>query len=318
MMQLIARTSNRVFVGLPWCRNQALLDHGIGLHAVRLLNRKDDDLEKKLGTTEPNDFLQWSIHRARDSGIGVEQDPDIIAERILSVNFAAIHTSTFSITNTIFDLLASDPSSGYIRHLRDEAQSTLVHGNGVWTKQGIAKMYKTDSTLRESTRLGSFLGAGLLRKVVCPDGITAPNGTICPFGSMVSVPTNGIHNDPNHYPDAATYRPFRFSSQREGESEEKQTSTSGLHVDTDEYIKKANLSFVSTSPIYHPFGHGRHACPGRFFAANELKLILAYMVLNYEFDTLSSRPESIWIGTSLVLPMKATIRIRRRSAGYRS
>jgi hypothetical protein len=29
-MRIIARTSNRIFVGLPWCRNQALLDHGMG------------------------------------------------------------------------------------------------------------------------------------------------------------------------------------------------------------------------------------------------------------------------------------------------
>lgn len=30
------------------------------------------------------------------------------------------------------------------------------------------------------------------------------------------------------------------------------------------------------------FGFGRHACPGRFFAANEIKLILARMLLDYD------------------------------------
>jgi cytochrome P450 len=30
------------------------------------------------------------------------------------------------------------------------------------------------------------------------------------------------------------------------------------------------------------FGYGRHACPGRFFAANEIKLILARIVLQYD------------------------------------
>ncbi len=31
-----------------------------------------------------------------------------------------------------------------------------------------------------------------------------------------------------------------------------------------------------------PFGFGRHACPGRFFAANEIKLVLAQLLLNYD------------------------------------
>jgi cytochrome P450 len=30
------------------------------------------------------------------------------------------------------------------------------------------------------------------------------------------------------------------------------------------------------------FGFGRHACPGRFFAANEIKLILSRILLDYD------------------------------------
>lgn len=376
LMQIVARTSNRVFVGLPWARNRALLDHGIGFatsvpiastllrqvpgvlrpiaalvvarpnrqhtnafsriirpeieRRQRLLDEQSGDMEKKVGEAEPNDFLQWSIHRARESPYPAERDPDIIAERLLAVNFAAIHTSTFSITNVLFDLVASDPSLNYLDQLRDEAVSTLAADNGTWTKVGLAKMYKADSALRESSRLGSFLGAGLTRRVINPTGITAPNGTFCPYGSNVSIPTNGVHNDADKYPDAATYQPFRFSWQREtfdpGSIENEPGSTSNTtdqappkfpKPTTEEYIKKANLSFVSTSPSYHPFGHGRHACPGRFFAANELKLLLAYMVLNYDFEMLPKRPESKWMGTSLVPPLKATVRVRRISAWER-
>ncbi|KAI9568081.1 hypothetical protein HD554DRAFT_2102827 [Boletus coccyginus] len=38
----------------------------------------------------------------------------------------------------------------------------------------------------------------------------------------------------------------------------------------------------STSLEYLPFGHGRHACPGRFFAASELKSMLAHVVMSYD------------------------------------
>lgn len=30
---------------------------------------------------------------------------------------------------------------------------------------------------------------------------------------------------------------------------------------------------VTTSPNHLAFGHGKHACPGRFFAATEIKII---------------------------------------------
>jgi len=78
-------------------------------------------------------------------------------------------------------------------------------------------------------------------------------------------------------------------------------------------IKKANYNLVSTSADYQPFGHGRHACPGRFFAANELKLLLAYMVLNYDIELLEKRPEGQWVGQVALPPMKATIKVRRRN-----
>ncbi|KEF52637.1 uncharacterized protein A1O9_11480 [Exophiala aquamarina CBS 119918] len=360
IMQVVARASNRAFVGLPLCRNQALLDHAKGfaqavplaavvlcqLPAVirpvaasfiahpnrkhtrgfakilhpeierrkRLLDAPNGKVEKKIGDAESNDFLQWSLARARSNSQRAEYDSDIIAERLLALNFAAIHTSTFSMTNVIFDLLAATSSQDYLYQLRHEANTARESNNGVWTKKGLSKMYKMDSALRESTRLGSFLGKGLVRKVMVPHGLTTPNGTHCPYGSMIAVPSNGVHNDPEYYPDAAVFRPFRFSSERlSNGTEEDDVSSEDERTHSDGYIRKANLSFVSTSPSYHPFGHGRHACPGRFFAANELKLMLSYMLLNYEFESLGERPESKWIGSSLVPPMNATIKIRRKA-----
>ena len=39
---------------------------------------------------------------------------------------------------------------------------------------------------------------------------------------------------------------------------------------------------VTTSVHSMAFGHGRHACPGRFFAAMEVKLMFAYIVMTYD------------------------------------
>lgn len=52
----------------------------------------------------------------------------------------------------------------------------------------------------------------------------------------------------------------------------------------DRQVKEAagKHQFVSVSTRSLMFGYGRHACPGRFFAANEIKLILAKILK--EFD----------------------------------
>lgn len=48
---------------------------------------------------------------------------------------------------------------------------------------------------------------------------------------------------------------------------------------------KQNLAqLVTTSSDHLAFGHGQHACPGRFFAANEVKIVLAIILTKYEFE----------------------------------
>ncbi|TLS20605.1 uncharacterized protein PpBr36_11118 [Pyricularia pennisetigena] len=47
--------------------------------------------------------------------------------------------------------------------------------------------------------------------------------------------------------------------------------------------KDSIAHLVNTSPQNLGFRHGRHACPGRFFAANELKIILYHLLIKYDF-----------------------------------
>jgi cytochrome P450 len=45
----------------------------------------------------------------------------------------------------------------------------------------------------------------------------------------------------------------------------------------------ARNQFVTTNEQNLGFGYGRHACPGRFFAANEIKMMLARIIVEYDF-----------------------------------
>jgi len=93
------------------------------------------------------------------------------------------------------------------------------------------------------------------------------DGTFVPKGTMISVPTCAIHTDGTIYSNPHDFRPFRFAEMRDKSEKEKGWGQFGM---------------VSTSVEWLPFGHGKHACPGRFFAANEVKMMFAHFVMNYD------------------------------------
>lgn len=343
MQRIIGRVTNRIFVGLPLCRNDALLDNGVAfaqdlplastllkivwrplrplaallitlpsrLHTNRFYKIVRPEVEKRLReydihhahpeakarTEEPNDFLQWSIRQAKAS-----QDPylfkvDTLAGRILLMNFASIHTSSFAISHVIFDLASSKPA--YIEELRVEIATVLGEHGGQWNKAAIAAMHKLDSTMRESQRLNSFTPLATNRLVTNPKGLTTPSGLHIPAGTAVCSPAYASMHDEAIYEDAEAFKPFRFAERRRDEEE-------------GSYVKKARQAWATISPEFMAFGLGRHACPGRFFAASELKLMLAYVLMNYDFEMLDTRPENVWLGMNRLPPMKATLRVRRR------
>lgn len=275
------------------------------------LDRKESDPEYKY--EEPNDFMQWFITYARESLPEYESKSDTIVGRMLTLNFAAIHTSTFTITNAVFDLVSAPPSAGYLDGIRDEAACVLAEDGGVWTKAGLSRMVRVDSALRESLRLKGFLARGLVRKVMPKEGVTTQDGLHLRKGTDVGVAVYGVHVDEQVYNKPLEYDAFRFSRVRE---EFEAGDKSGHQDHNSEVLRHKNLSMVTTSEQFQPFGHGRHACPGRFFAANELKLLLAYIALNYEVEPLPERPAGMWIGETVLPPMKATIRVRRRKTPF--
>jgi cytochrome P450 len=114
------------------------------------------------------------------------------------------------------------------------------------------------------------------------------------------TPANSIHYDESNYTNPHEFQGFRFVEA------------------TDDGKINARQSFVSLTPEYLPFGHGNHACPGRFFAASTMKLILAYLLIHYDFmleggtAAKDKRPEDFFFG-GLRLPNRdARILFRKR------
>ena len=52
--------------------------------------------------------------------------------------------------------------------------------------------------------------------------------------------------------------------------------------------------------------------PGRFFVAHELKMVIAYLAMNYEMKQLPARPKVSWMGQTIIPPLDARIEVKRR------
>ncbi|CAZ83812.1 unnamed protein product [Tuber melanosporum] len=311
IIRIVARMSARAFVGFPLCRNEDWLTitmvftgHVFMTHSklacvpkpirpiysyVRNLVKdiaedkrkaesllapvirkrlEEESLAKKNGTVfqKPNDMLQWLSDRVDQK----HKTTKGLSELQLVLSLAAIHTTSISFLNAIFDLLAHPEC---IQPIREEMEAIISANNGVLDRVALRKMKKTDSFFKESMRgkIGLF---SFNRKVL--KSVTLSDGTYLPKGTLITAPTSMFSSDPDFVEDPETFDGFRWykkSLEAEGN----------------------NNYWATTSSNDLAFGHGKHACPGRFFATERMKTILIFILLQYDikYPEGESRPENI-------------------------
>lgn len=126
-------------------------------------------------------------------------------------------------------------------------------------------IYAPSPTLTETC---SSQKAAFNRKVLQP--FTLSNGQEIPKDVLIEIPSIGINTDPDVFPNPMKYDPSRFYRLRSQAKGMKATEEAALN------------QFVSVSEKGLTFGYGRHACPGRFFAAAELKMVIARIIMKYD------------------------------------
>ena len=80
-------------------------------------------------------------------------------------NLVAIHAISLTTTETILDLYSSNPSRGFLDGLLEECDQVLAGSSGEWKKDALSKLYRLDSTIRESMRFSNFGLTALSRRV---------------------------------------------------------------------------------------------------------------------------------------------------------
>lgn len=83
----------------------------------------------------------------------------------------------------------------------------------------------------------------------------------------MAVPVYTYARDPGHFPEPDKFNPDRFMELRKDGGND-------------------HFQFASVTNGTMAFGCGKHACPGRFFAALEIKLIAIYLLKYFDFKAL--------------------------------
>ncbi|KAJ3533491.1 hypothetical protein NMY22_g7312 [Coprinellus aureogranulatus] len=229
-------------------------------------------------------MLSWLAELAESNG---KDDRDIIL-RTMSLNFGSIHTTSLSFTHALFSLL-SRPEC--VDAARAEAERCIREEG--WTRAAMDKMRFLDSFMKETQRY-EVLGAISGQRMVAEDCMLS--GVFIPKGTMVGTNAIDAQFDQDMFgSNAFEFDPNRFIKLEETTGKRIQLPTSTLHTLT--------------------FGYGRHACPGRFFAAQEMKLLIAYFLIHYDLkldNKDGKRPKNLWLGAFNMPNGSAKVLIRKR------
>ncbi|KAI1428890.1 cytochrome P450 [Xylaria sp. FL1777] len=320
MQMLLARMSAKVFVGYPACRNEEWLKLSVGYtmdvfqtaFIIRLFpswaqpivaqfipsrNRiakqlklarrvlkplidKHADATRRRKAGEEQDeedtLFKWMI----DHGTEDENQIDKIVKRQILLTLASIHTTSSVLVSAIIDMCAHPE---WIAILREEVVNAikelgLIGSNlEINSKQWLQHLEKLDSFFNESHRTNPLII--LVPQRIALEPLTLKDGTHIPKGSRICWAGSSHMNDPSVTPRPEVFDPMRSYRKRHSSADQMNKHLAG-----------------QTSPDNLGFGYGKLACPGRHFAVGVTKLVLARLLVEYEFkfpDHVTSRPKTL-------------------------
>ncbi|KAF2106342.1 cytochrome P450, partial [Lophiotrema nucula] len=219
---------------------------------VAAAKRAKQDREQGLDAEPPRTLIEWMISYNKMKDVSASK----ITGAQLTASFAAIHSTTGLVEHVLLDLAARPDDA---QALRDELTEHAPDGN--LDKVAISKLWKLDSFIKESQRCNPATAFHMLRLTSSPLQISPFPPIPANTNVAISAPgTSGITS----YDNRDAFDGFRHARARAA------PDASNKH------------QLVTTGPTATSFGHGPHACPGRYFAANEIKVLIAELLTRYD------------------------------------
>ncbi|KAF7562615.1 hypothetical protein G7046_g1526 [Stylonectria norvegica] len=265
---------------------------------------------------EEGNFIEWLLKYTPEH---LRNDPENLALNQMVLSFAAIHTSSMATTHAILDLVSRRE---YIQPLRDEIdQIRAADGDDVdadgfikLKKDSYNKLRKLDSFMKESQRFSPPIYTSGTR--ICTSDIHLSTGHTLPKGTRICFPSFAVHTDPNTITYSPKYNPPGYTppDQFDGMRFYNLRNMAG---------KENRHQFATAGPESLVFGYGNHACPGRFFASNEIKIVLVELLMNWDFRLkddvelkggADKRPQNMEVDLVITPNPMAMLEFKRRKA----
>ncbi|RAL14686.1 cytochrome P450 [Aspergillus homomorphus CBS 101889] len=206
--------------------------------------------ENGLSAPQYNDALEWVEE------LGQEKCPHHPVMAQLALAIAGIHNTAETLTQLLYDIYQRKDLADALR----EEAATVIARAGL-TVSGLNQLELMDSTMKESMRLKPPMIAAMQR--ITHSNVTLSDGTRIDKDSSVIVSATRMW-DPKVYANPETFDAYRSLRAKQA---------SGNH---------RNSQAVTPTPEHLVWGLGKYACPGRFFAVAEIKIILLHILLDYD------------------------------------
>ncbi|KAL5336528.1 putative cytochrome P450 [Aspergillus crustosus] len=249
---------------------------------------------RKEGKSDRNDLLAAML-RGVDSQTGQKMTDESIMDNLITFLIAG-HETTSGLLSFAFYQLLKNPET----YRKAQQEVDEVVGKGVIEVGHLSKLPYINSVLRETLRLNSTIP--LITVEAFEDTLLAGKYPV-KGGETIGVLLAKSHLDPEIYgDDVLEFKPERMS---------------------DEVFNKRQKQHPNA---WKPFGNGMRACIGRPFAWQEVLLVMAMLLQNFEFSfddpsyhlkykqTLTIKPKDMFMRATLRHGLTPTT-LERRLAG---
>ncbi|KAF9877040.1 hypothetical protein CkaCkLH20_05306 [Colletotrichum karsti] len=214
------------------------------------------------------------------------------SDTMMRTLIAAIHTTAKTISVAFVDMLTQPTLA---TELKEEAKNAVSEdGRSV----DLDKLIKLDCFLKESQRLSPvFLFT--MNRILTEDYEFKCSNLKLPKGTMITAPAAAIATDPETFQDPNTFDGHRYLRMREDHKEAASSLVLGM----------STIDSLG-------FGLGNQACPGRFLAVNNLKTLMAKLLLGWNLTLMKDgeeyagqNPKTEYNDFSVVPPRGFTLRL---------
>lgn len=243
------------------------------------VSNAESESENDEGRKKRRAFLDMLLSATDESGNKMTHQD--IQEEVDTFMFEG-HDTTAAGMNWALHLIGSHPE--VLSKVQQELQEVFGSSDRPITTEDLKKLKYLECAIKESLRL--FPSVPFFARTLCED--CNINGFEVPKGANAIVVTYALHRDPRYFPEPEEFRPERFLPE----------------------------NTLGRPPYaYIPFSAGLRNCIGQRFALMEEKVVLGWVLRNFNVESCQKREDLCPVGDLILRPEKGIwIKLEKRES----